>query len=293
MAPYRGVVAPADGPGDGAAAGEGGARLDLDPVEIRRAQPDPARRLPVDRRPPASSSTRAATTRRSRRARTRSTSTASASASGPRATRAACSGSASSASPSAAGYGTAGLPPAQDGDHARLRPGDRAHGPVGRRHASTSARPATARATTPRSPRSPPTTSASSRATSQVRQSDTDATPYGWGTFASRSMVVGGGATHRAAGALAERVRRLAAHLLEAAPRGRRAARRPRGGPRLGRPRAGPAPTSRGVAYLEVAPPARGRGAGPRGAGRVRPAGDVLQRHATAASSRSTPRPAR
>jgi carbon-monoxide dehydrogenase large subunit len=52
----------------------------------------------------------------------------------------------------------------------------------------------------------------------EVRQSDTDATPYGWGTFASRSMVVGGGATHRATGALAERLRRLAAHLLEAAP---------------------------------------------------------------------------
>ncbi len=52
----------------------------------------------------------------------------------------------------------------------------------------------------------------------EVRQSDTDATPYGWGTFASRSAVVGGGATHRATGALAERLRRLAAHLLEAAP---------------------------------------------------------------------------
>jgi aerobic carbon-monoxide dehydrogenase large subunit len=52
----------------------------------------------------------------------------------------------------------------------------------------------------------------------EVRQSDTDATPYGWGTFASRSMVVGGGATHRATGALAGRLRRLAAHLLEAAP---------------------------------------------------------------------------
>ncbi len=52
----------------------------------------------------------------------------------------------------------------------------------------------------------------------QVVQSDTDATPYGWGTFASRSMVVGGGATQLAAVALADRVRRLAAHLLEAAP---------------------------------------------------------------------------
>ena len=52
----------------------------------------------------------------------------------------------------------------------------------------------------------------------EVRQSDTDATPYGWGTFASRSMVVGGGATKRATLALADRIRRLAAHLLEAAP---------------------------------------------------------------------------
>jgi aerobic carbon-monoxide dehydrogenase large subunit len=52
----------------------------------------------------------------------------------------------------------------------------------------------------------------------EVRQSDTDQTPYGWGTFASRSMVVGGGATQRAAKALADRIRRLAAHLLEAAP---------------------------------------------------------------------------
>lgn len=51
----------------------------------------------------------------------------------------------------------------------------------------------------------------------EVRQSDTDATPYGWGTFASRSMVVGGGATKRATLALADRIRRLAGHLLEAA----------------------------------------------------------------------------
>jgi carbon-monoxide dehydrogenase large subunit len=52
----------------------------------------------------------------------------------------------------------------------------------------------------------------------EVRQGDTDTTPYGWGTFASRSMVIGGGATRQAAAALADRVRRLAAHLLEAAP---------------------------------------------------------------------------
>jgi carbon-monoxide dehydrogenase large subunit len=51
-----------------------------------------------------------------------------------------------------------------------------------------------------------------------VRQGDTEATPYGWGTFASRSMVIGGGATKRAAGLLAERIKEVASHLLEAAP---------------------------------------------------------------------------
>ena len=52
----------------------------------------------------------------------------------------------------------------------------------------------------------------------EVRQGDTDATPYGWGTFASRSMVVGGGATRRASDLLAERLKLLAAHMLEADP---------------------------------------------------------------------------
>ena len=51
-----------------------------------------------------------------------------------------------------------------------------------------------------------------------VRQGDTDATPYGWGTFASRSMVVSGSAVKRAAAALADRLRELGAHFLEAAP---------------------------------------------------------------------------
>lgn len=52
----------------------------------------------------------------------------------------------------------------------------------------------------------------------EVRQGDTDVTPYGWGTFASRSMVVGGGATRRAGAKLAERIRTLAGNLLEASP---------------------------------------------------------------------------
>jgi aerobic carbon-monoxide dehydrogenase large subunit len=52
-----------------------------------------------------------------------------------------------------------------------------------------------------------------------VRQGDTEATPYGWGTFASRSLVIGGGATKRAAVNLAERIKEVASHLLEADPR--------------------------------------------------------------------------
>jgi carbon-monoxide dehydrogenase large subunit len=51
-----------------------------------------------------------------------------------------------------------------------------------------------------------------------VRQGDTETTPYGWGTFASRSLVIGGGATKKAAALLAERIKEVASHLLEADP---------------------------------------------------------------------------
>ena len=51
-----------------------------------------------------------------------------------------------------------------------------------------------------------------------VRQGDTEATPYGWGTFASRSLVIGGGATKRAAAILAQEIKDVASHLLEADP---------------------------------------------------------------------------
>lgn len=51
----------------------------------------------------------------------------------------------------------------------------------------------------------------------EVIEGDTDATPYGWGTFASRSVVVGGGCTKRAAGVLADHLKRVAGHFLEAA----------------------------------------------------------------------------
>ncbi|WP_028921834.1 xanthine dehydrogenase family protein molybdopterin-binding subunit [Pseudonocardia acaciae] len=50
----------------------------------------------------------------------------------------------------------------------------------------------------------------------RVRQGDTEVIPYGWGTFASRSAVVGGAAVRGASGRLAAKVRRIAAHLLEA-----------------------------------------------------------------------------
>jgi aerobic carbon-monoxide dehydrogenase large subunit len=52
----------------------------------------------------------------------------------------------------------------------------------------------------------------------RVVQGDTDATPYGWGTFASRSIAIGGGAVKRAGEVLAERVAAIGAHLLEVAP---------------------------------------------------------------------------
>jgi aerobic carbon-monoxide dehydrogenase large subunit len=47
---------------------------------------------------------------------------------------------------------------------------------------------------------------------------DTDRTPYGWGTFASRSLVIAGGAAMLAAGKLRERLTEAAAQALEAAP---------------------------------------------------------------------------
>jgi carbon-monoxide dehydrogenase large subunit len=47
-------------------------------------------------------------------------------------------------------------------------------------------------------------------------EGDTGQGPYGTGTFASRGMVTGGGAVFRASNAVAEKIRRIAAHVLEA-----------------------------------------------------------------------------
>lgn len=49
----------------------------------------------------------------------------------------------------------------------------------------------------------------------QVIAGDTDATPYGWGTFASRSMVIAGGASKLAAGKIASKLKAIAAAILD------------------------------------------------------------------------------
>ncbi len=52
----------------------------------------------------------------------------------------------------------------------------------------------------------------------KVVHGDTDTTPYGWGTFASRSLVISGGATLIAARKVRAKLIKMASHLLEAAP---------------------------------------------------------------------------
>jgi aerobic carbon-monoxide dehydrogenase large subunit len=47
-----------------------------------------------------------------------------------------------------------------------------------------------------------------------VVHGDTDTAPYGMGTFASRSMVMAGGATYKACEALAVKIKEIAAHLI-------------------------------------------------------------------------------
>ena len=50
----------------------------------------------------------------------------------------------------------------------------------------------------------------------KIVHGDTDRTPYGWGTFASRSLVIAGGATLLAAGKLRAKLAKMAGILLEA-----------------------------------------------------------------------------
>ncbi len=51
----------------------------------------------------------------------------------------------------------------------------------------------------------------------RIVHGDTDRTPYGWGTFASRSLVISGGATLIAARKIRDKLRTIAGHVLEAA----------------------------------------------------------------------------
>src|SRR5205814_8239901 len=48
-----------------------------------------------------------------------------------------------------------------------------------------------------------------------VRHGDTESTAYGFGTFASRSMVMSGGAVARASRIVREKIERIGAHLLQ------------------------------------------------------------------------------
>ncbi len=52
----------------------------------------------------------------------------------------------------------------------------------------------------------------------KVVHGDTDTAPYGWGTFASRSLVIAGGASLLAARKVRAKLIKIASHMLEAAP---------------------------------------------------------------------------
>jgi len=52
----------------------------------------------------------------------------------------------------------------------------------------------------------------------RIVHGDTDRTPYGWGTFASRSLVISGGATLLAAQKIRHKLLSIASHVLETAP---------------------------------------------------------------------------
>jgi aerobic carbon-monoxide dehydrogenase large subunit len=52
----------------------------------------------------------------------------------------------------------------------------------------------------------------------KVIHGDTDRSPYGWGTFASRSLVLSGGASLLAAQKIRAKLLKMASHLLEASP---------------------------------------------------------------------------
>ena len=133
-----------------------------------------------------------------------------------RAPRAAISASASRPSPSAPA--TAARPSPRAAWRSR-RAGRRSRSPWTPRASSrrASAPRRTGRGCAPRWRRSSPTSSASRPTQIKVVHGDTDRTPYGWGTFASRSLVISGGASLIAAQKLRAKLLKIASHMLEAA----------------------------------------------------------------------------
>ena len=111
----------------------------------------------------------------------------------------------------------------------------------------------------------------------RLRQGDTDLAAYGWGTFGSRSIVIGGGAAGRAAHQVADQLRRVAAHLLEASPDDVELAC---GAARIRGDENGVDPDRRAVTagLLPDAPAPRGAALRAGGTRVVRPARHVLQR---------------
>ena len=127
----------------------------------------------------------------------------------------------------------------------------------------------------------------------QIRfvQGDTDAVPFGRGTYAARSSLVGGCALKLAADAIIDKARSMAAFLMEAAPddvavHGRDLR------DRRHRPRDGACRRGEGVLSPGGLPPQLRLGArGKRQHGR--PIRRTIPMAATSARSRSIPRPAR
>ena len=110
----------------------------------------------------------------------------------------------------------------------------------------------------------------------EVQEGDTDNTPYGLGTYASRSTPVAGAATAMISRKLRDKAKKIAAHLLEAS-RGRP---RVRGRPLLRQGRAGEVEDDPGRRLRRLHEPPRRHGGGPRGRPLLRPAEhDLPVRH--------------
>ena len=111
-----------------------------------------------------------------------------------------------------------GLRRARHGDHAGLGNRRDRHGPVGPRRSAHRREPARPRLAHHAGADRRRSSSASRRPTCACVHGDTDRTPYGWGTFASRSLVISGGATMLAARKIREKLLVIAGDVLEAAP---------------------------------------------------------------------------